>query len=101
MSERLRVRHPELTAHTGTVRATADQVTVAGETGRAVRAGPESYGRLCTLVPAALGALQDVVVAAIDTAAGTLRSGGDRLSANAADYQAADQRRADAFRGIR
>ncbi|GAA1603089.1 type VII secretion target [Actinoplanes couchii] len=101
MTEQLRVRHPELATHAGTVRATGDQVTVAAEAGRAVRAGPESYGRLCALVPAALGTLQDTVVAAIDAAAAGLRAGGDRLSANTADYQAADQRRADAFRAIR
>ncbi|SDT69549.1 type VII secretion target [Actinoplanes derwentensis] len=100
MTERFEVRPPELVTHARTVQTAADQITAAGAAGRAVRAGPESYGRLCTLVPAALGALQDVVIAAIDSAAAGLHTGGDRLRANSDGYQAADQRRDDAFRAI-
>ncbi|WP_430783172.1 type VII secretion target [Actinoplanes sp. G11-F43] len=100
MTEPLQVRQPELTAHARTVEAVAGQVAVAGAAGRAVRAGPGAYGRLCTLVPTALGALQDVLTAAIDATAAALRDGGAGLRANADGYTAADQRRADAFRAV-
>ncbi|HWS37831.1 MAG TPA: type VII secretion target [Actinoplanes sp.] len=101
MTEQLQVHPPELATHAGTVRAIAGEVAGAGAAGRAVRAGPESYGRLCSMFPAALGALQDVVISAIDAAADTLHTGGAGLSSGADGYRAADQRRADAFRGIR
>jgi len=100
MAEQVRVRHPELVAHAGTVEAVADRVDLASRAGQAVRAGPDSYGTLCSMVPAALGTLQDVLIAAIDSAAAALHDTGDRLRVTAEGYEASDQRRADALRAV-
>lgn len=101
MTEQFQVRPSELAAHAGTVHTIAGEVATAGEAGRSVRAGPESYGRLCSMVPVALGVLQDVVISAICTASETLHGGGDGLLAGADGYQAADRRQADALRAVR
>ncbi|GIF28182.1 type VII secretion target [Actinoplanes utahensis] len=100
MAEPVGVRHPDLVTHAGTVETAADRVAQAGRAGRAVRAGPDSYGRLCAMVPTVLGALQDTLIAAIEAAAASLDDTGARLRATAEGYAASDQRRADAFQAI-
>jgi hypothetical protein len=51
------------------------------------------------MVPVMLGALQDVLVDGIATAAESVQDTGARLRATAADYDAADRRGAAALRG--
>jgi hypothetical protein len=100
MSDQVAVRHAELITHAGHVEGVADQVTKAAEAGAAVRAGNDAYGKLCVMVPVMLNALQDTLIDGIDAAAGSLHDTGDRLRITAAEYESADQRRADVFRGI-
>ena len=95
------VRHPDLATHATTVSAIGDQVGVAAQAGRAVRPGPEAYGRLCVLVPVMLGALQDVLVGGIESAGEALHDTAARLRTTAESYAATDQRRAEVFDTIR
>jgi hypothetical protein len=101
MFEQVSVRHPDLITHAATVSAIGDQVTTAAQAGRAVRPGPDAYGKLCLMVPAMLGALQDVLVSGIDSAADSLRETSVRLRTTAQSYEATDQRRAEVFDAIR
>jgi hypothetical protein len=101
MHEQVTVRHPDLVTHAATVTAIGDRVGVAAQAGRAVRAGADAYGKLCVMVPAMLGALQDVLVDGIDSAAGSLHDTATRLRTTAEDYDATDRRRAEAFDNIR
>jgi hypothetical protein len=101
MSDHVAVRHPELVAHAGRVAAIGDQVTAAAQAGRAVRSGPDAYGKLCVMVPVMLGSLQDVLVDGIAAAAASLADTADRLRATAGAYEATDQRRAEVFDRIR
>ena len=101
MFEQVAVRHPDLVTHASTVSAIGDQVTIAAQAGHTVRPGPEAYGKLCVMVPAMLGALQDVLVSGIDSAADSLRETSVRLRTTAHSYEATDQRRAEVFDAIR
>jgi hypothetical protein len=100
MYEQVSVRHPDLVTHAGTMSAIGDQVTTAAQAGRAVRPSPEAYGKLCMMVPAMLGSLQDVLTDGIDTAAQSLHDTADRLRATAQSYDDTDQSSADALRGV-
>jgi hypothetical protein len=82
------------------VNAVADQIAVAGQAGHAVRAGQDAYGQLCTIVPLMVNALQDLVLEAIDAAAGSLRDTTDRLAAAATGYQETDEVTADDLRRL-
>ncbi|MGX6602072.1 type VII secretion target [Micromonosporaceae bacterium Da 78-11] len=101
MGEHVAVRHPELAAHAGTVAAIGDEVGAIAQAGRSVRPGPDAYGELCALVPAALAALQDTLVAGIASAAETLHDTADGLRSTAQGYQATDRRRAEVFDRLR
>jgi hypothetical protein len=101
MFEQMSVRHPDLITHASTVSAIGEQVTTAAQAGRAVRPGPGAYGKLCPMVPAMLGALQDVLVGGIDSAADSLRETSTRLRTTAESYAATDQRQAEMFAAIR
>jgi len=85
------VRPQELVTHAGHVEAIGDQVTTAAEAGAAVRPGFDAYGKLCVMLPVMLGALQDVVVDGIRSAAGALDDTGARLRATAKSYAATDE----------
>jgi hypothetical protein len=91
----------DLVAHAGHVEAVGDRVIAAKQAGDAVRAGSGAYGQLCVMVPVMLGILQDVLISGISTAADSLHDTGGRLRAAAQAYEAADQRSAGAFDGIR
>ncbi|HEY0000583.1 MAG TPA: type VII secretion target [Actinoplanes sp.] len=101
MSEQFAVRHAEVVRHAGTVSAIADRVGTVAQAGQSVRPGPEAYGRLCVMVPAMLSALQDALVDGISSAAASLHDTAVRLRATGHDYDATDQRRAQAFDEIR
>lgn len=101
MHDHLAVRHPGLLAHATSVAAIGDEVSAAARAGRAVRPGPEAYGRLCVMVPAMLSALQDVLVDGIASAADSLHDTASRLRTTAQSYEATDRRRAEAFDTIR
>jgi hypothetical protein len=100
MTDQVAVRHAELLTHAGHVDGIADQVTTAAQAGSAVRAGNDAYGKLCTMVPVMLNALQDVLVDGINSASGSLRDTGSRLRTTAAEYESTDQRRGDVFKSI-
>lgn len=87
-------------AHAGVVTGIGDRIAATARSGQAVRAGPEAYGRLCTIVPAALGVLQDVLTGGIRSAAEAARDTGEQLRGAAGAYESADRRRALAFRSI-
>ncbi|MEU4424330.1 type VII secretion target [Actinoplanes sp. NPDC024001] len=98
--QQVRVRHTDLLAHAGAVEGISDQITAVARAGQAVRAGPEAFGRLCTIVPAALGVLQDLLVGGIRSAAAAMHDTGGRLRATAEAYESADHRRATAFHTV-
>jgi hypothetical protein len=101
VSDHVAVRHPDLLAHAARVAAIGDDIATAAEAGRAVRAGPDAYGRLCVMVPVMLGALQDVLVGGITSGAETLHDTAARLRSTAEVYESADRRRATVFDDIR
>jgi hypothetical protein len=101
MRDHVAVRHPGLVTHAATVAAIGDEVGAAARAGRAVRPGPEAYGRLCVMVPAMLSALQDVLVDGIASAADSLHDTAARLRTTAQSYEATDRRRAEVFDAIR
>lgn len=94
MSERLGVRPADLVTHAGHVEAIGDRVDAARQAGGVARAGGDAYGKLCTMVPVMLGALQDVLVDGIGAAADALQDTGGRLRTAAQTYDATDRRRA-------
>lgn len=101
MTDHVAVRHAQVIAHAATVRATGDRVGAAAQAGRAVRPGLEAYGKLCVMVPTMLGALQDVLVGGIASAADSLHDTAARLVTTAQQYEATDVGRAQAFDEIR
>ncbi|RZU52266.1 excreted virulence factor EspC (type VII ESX diderm) [Krasilnikovia cinnamomea] len=101
MTDQFGVRHTELTTHAGHVEAVADRVTTAQQAGAAVRAGADAYGKLCAIVPVALGVLQDILVDGIGAAAESLHDTGARLRATAAGYDGSDQRSAEALHRVK
>ena len=101
MSEHVAVRHPELVAHAGTVAGIGDRVTTAAQAGRAVRPGPDAYGKLCAMVPVMLSALQDVLADGIASAADSLHETAGRLRTTAHGYEVVDRRRAEVFYALR
>ncbi|MEV6487484.1 type VII secretion target [Actinoplanes sp. NPDC051633] len=98
MAEQFQVRHQDLVTHAAAVGTAAARVSTVAQAGAAVRAGNEAYGKLCTMVPAMLNGLQDVLVEGIDSAAESLRDTGSRLRATAAGYEASDKRGAGDLR---
>jgi hypothetical protein len=101
MHEQVTVRHPDLVTHAATVTAVGDRVSTAAQAGQAVRPSSDAYGKLCFMVPAMLGALQDVLVDGIASAADSLHDTATRLRTTAEAYEATDRRRAEAFGNIR
>jgi hypothetical protein len=101
MRDQVTVRHPDLVTHAATVTAAGDRVSTAAQAGRAVRPDSDAYGKLCFMVPAMLGALQDVLVDGIASAAESLHDTATRLRTTAEDYETTDRRRAEAFGNIR
>jgi Excreted virulence factor EspC, type VII ESX diderm len=98
MHEHVSVRHPDLVTHAATISAAGDRVATAAAAGTTVRSSPEAYGKLCVMVPAMLGALQDALVNGIAAAADSLHDTAARLHTTAAAYAATDQRASDHIR---
>jgi hypothetical protein len=90
VTDRFGVSPADLIAHARHVESIEDQVRAAGLAGAAVRAGGDAYGQLCAMVPAMLGALQDVVVEAIGSAANGLSDSGTALRSAAREYAETD-----------
>jgi Excreted virulence factor EspC, type VII ESX diderm len=91
----VRVVPAEVTTHAGHVDGVSGKVTLAKQAGDAVRPSTDAYGKLCVMVPIMLGALQDVIVGAIDEAAHSLTDTAQRLRTAAGDFTATDQRNAE------
>ena len=68
----------------------------------AMRCAPvqDAYGQLCTIVPLMVNTLQDLVLEAIDTAAGSLHDTADRLDTAAAGYHETDEATTDDLRRL-
>ena len=98
MADQFGVRHGDLITHAGSVEAVAGRVSTAAQAGATVRAGNEAYGKLCTMVPLMLNALQDTLIDGIESAASSLRDTGGRLRTTAGEYDAVDARNASAVR---
>ncbi len=88
------VRPADLLAHAARVEAVANRVVTARQAGTAVRPTSDAYGKLCVMVPMALGGLQDVLVDAIGAAADGLHDTAERLREAAGAYEATDLSRA-------
>ncbi len=101
MTDQFDVRDTELFAHAANVEAVADRVSTAQQAGSSVRAGADGYGKLCSMVPMMLGALQDVLIDGIAQAAESLHDTGARLRATAGDYAGTDERSAKVLAQIR
>jgi hypothetical protein len=101
VTDQFGVRPADVTAHAGHVEAIADRVATAAAAGTAVRPGPAAYGQLCTMVPVMLGALQDILVAAIGEASASLHDTGGRLRTVAQSYETVDENRAQVTDRIR
>ena len=101
MTDQFAVDPRALVTHAGHVEAIGDGVTTAAEAGAAVRPGTDAYGQLCVMVPLMLGALQDVVVDGIRSAAEALDDTGARLRATAESYRTTDESRRQALLRIR
>jgi hypothetical protein len=101
MTDQFEVRPGDLIQHADRIEAIADRVTTAAEAGAAVRPGADAYGKLCVMVPLMLGAVQDVVVDGIRSAAGALDDTGERLQTTAESYRATDESRKQALLRIR
>jgi hypothetical protein len=101
MNNQVTVRSEELVTHAATVTEIGDRVAATAAAGRAVRPGADAYGRLCALVPSMLGALQEVLVDGVASAADALHDTAGRLRTTAADYASTDQRRGEVLDGIR
>lgn len=96
----LTVRPADLISHAGHVEAVGDQVDLTKTAGQATRPGPEAYGKLCTIVPVMLGALQDKVVDGIDAAGHSLHDTAGRLRTAAEAYETTDNDNAATLRQI-
>jgi ABC-type Zn2+ transport system substrate-binding protein/surface adhesin len=101
VTDQFEVRPQALVKHAGHVEAIGAQVTTAAEAGAAVRPGTDAYGKLCVMVPLMLGALQDVLVDGIRSAAGSLDDTGPRLRTTAESYRATDESQRQTLLGIR
>ena len=101
MTDRFAVDPRDLVTHAGHVEAAGDRVATAAEAGAAVRPGTDAYGQLCVMVPLMLGALQDVVVDGIRSAAQALDDTGARLRTTAESYRTTDESRRQALTRIR
>jgi hypothetical protein len=96
----LTVRLADLLSHAGHVEAVGDQVGLAKKAGQATHPGPEAYGKLCTIVPVLLGALQAKVVDGIDAAEHSLHDTAGRLRMAAEAYETTDDDNAATLRRI-
>lgn len=81
----------DLRAHAGRVDAIAAELGTARQAGQAVRVDGQAYGQLCTLVPALIGALDEVVTGAIGEAGTSVQDTAVRLRRTADTYQSADE----------
>lgn len=99
--DHLDVRPADLVSHAAAIEDVAGEVATSKQAGDAVRLDVGAYGKLCTIVPALLNSLSEMLVDGIDTAAGSLRDTGSRLRTAAGDYQATDEQAAATHRQIR
>jgi hypothetical protein len=92
------VDSPSLAAHAGAVDHVGDGLTTAADAGRVMQTSVEAYGQLCQFVPAVLNGLQQAMVDAMTTAAGSVHETADALRSVAAAYDDADTAAADRLR---
>lgn len=91
----VRVNPADVTTHAGRVDGVSSEVALAKQAGDAVRPSTDAYGKLCVMIPIMLGALQDVIVGAIDEAAHSLTDTAQRLRTASGDFIATDQQNAE------
>ncbi|GAA1774445.1 type VII secretion target [Luedemannella helvata] len=89
----------ELRAHATHVSHVAGRVALARQAGGVVRLDAQAYGKLCVVLPTALGHLQDAVLDALDSANTSLNDTVERLRTAAASYENTDVRARNRLRG--
>ncbi|BCY13409.1 type VII secretion target [Actinoplanes sp. L3-i22] len=91
MTEPLKVPAEDLRRHADHLDVIVDGLNMAQRAGNATEPGPESYGRLCVLVPVLLGQLQRPLIEAIDVASRSVRGNADSIIEAADFYEATDE----------
>jgi hypothetical protein len=95
------VNSASLVSHAGEVDTIGDGLTSAAQAGRSIQTDTGAYGRLCQFVPALLNGLQESMVDAMNTAAGSAHDTADALRSVAASYDSTDGSAADRIRDTR
>ncbi|MEV0810462.1 type VII secretion target [Micromonospora sp. NPDC050200] len=97
----IRVAPADLAVHAAHLDEIADAVRLACGAGRSVRAGADSYGQLCAVVPMLLDQVQGVLVHGLDAAARSVRDTAGRVRTAAARYEETDGRADATLRRLR
>ncbi len=95
------VRPSELVTHASNVESVAADVDTAIRAGDTVRLDAGAYGKLCTIVPPLVDALQSAVVDGMSEAVWSLRDTGLRLRLAASEYQSTDDDNAMSIAQVR
>lgn len=100
MADQVRLLAADLETHASHVDGVAGSVATAQDAGNTVRLDTGAYGKLCVLVPPLLDLLQDRIIDAMQTAAGSLGETAGRVRATAVDYRETDGGNADEINGV-
>ncbi|GAA1638304.1 type VII secretion target [Actinoplanes couchii] len=99
MADGYGVTPDELRRHAAHLDVIAGELDEIKQAGGAVVPAPDSYGRLCVVVPDLLGRLQAPLTAAIGAAGQSVRDTAGTVRGVADSYEAADEATAAAIRG--
>lgn len=91
MTDQLQAPTEDLRRHARHVDAVISGLDMAQQAGVTTEPGPESYGRLCTMVPVMLSQLQKPLLEAMGTASRSVRTSADSLIEAADLYEAGDE----------
>jgi len=94
------VNADELDGHASHLDQLCGNVGTAKSAGDAVRLGANAYGPLCAAVPVFLGALQGILMDAMEDAIQSLKHNGEQLKVMANQYREAEQQHQEQFRRI-
>ncbi|GLY06766.1 type VII secretion target [Actinoplanes sp. NBRC 101535] len=94
----LNVPAGDVRRHTGHLNTIAGALEAARQAGDTVRPGPQTYGRLCVIVPALLGRLQAPLVEVMAAASRSVRETARDLDAAVEGYTGADEAAATGLR---
>ena len=97
----VQVNPVDLVSHARKIDGIGDGLTMAQQTGAAVRMDSGAYGKLCQMVPAQLDVLQDKAIDGIAAAATSAHDTADAIRATATDYDGSDDPAATRIRNTR